>query len=206
MFKSNFEQYSIEKYGVKNPSQLKEIRDKVYNTNLKKYGVKNVMHIGMSEEKIETLKNKDKFKKLILENNYKHTYELAKYFNITEATINQYINKYHLRNLFDYSQSKGELEVRKFINEYYKTINNSREIVKPYELDIYIPEKNIAIEYNGEYWHAQERRYMNDKIKQYLCREKNIELIIIWEKDWYSKKEEIKNMLLEKLNIDKIIK
>ena len=47
---------------------------------------------------------------------------------------------------------------------------------------------------------------MNDKIKQYLCREKNIELIIIWEKDWYSRKEEIKNMLLEKLNIDKIIK
>lgn len=196
----------MEKYGVKNPSQLKEIRDKVDNTNLKKYGVKNVMYIGMSEEKIETLKNKDKFKKLILENNYKHTYELANYFNITEATINQYINKYHLRNLFDYSQSKGELEVRNFINEYYKTVNNSREIVKPYELDIYIPEKNIAIEYNGEYWHSQERRSMNDKIKQYLCREKNIELIIVWEKDWYSRKEEIKNMLLEKLNIDKIIK
>ena len=33
-------------------------------------------------------------------------------------------------------------------------VENCRNIIKPYELDIYIPKKKIAIEYNGIYWHS----------------------------------------------------
>lgn len=36
---------------------------------------------------------------------------------------------------------------------------NSRKIIAPYELDIVIPDKKIAIEFNGDYWHSTKARY-----------------------------------------------
>jgi hypothetical protein len=53
---------------------------------------------------------------------------------------------------------------------------NDRKIIKPYELDIFIDEYKLALEYNSKYWH------LNDKIdKNYLCKSKDILLIQITE-------------------------
>lgn len=54
------------------------------------------------------------------------------------------------------------------------------------ELDIYIPEKKLAIEVNGTYWHSEQQ----GKDKQYhytkskLCREAGVRLIHVWEHEW----------------------
>ena len=44
-----------------------------------------------------------------------------------------------------------------FIKSIYsdEIIENSRTIISPKELDIYIPQKNLAIEYDGLYWHDE---------------------------------------------------
>jgi hypothetical protein len=80
-----------------------------------------------------------------------------------------------------------------------KIIYNSRRIIKPYELDIYIPDYNIAFEYNGKLWHNSNQ---NDLKKQMICNEKNIKLFTIKENN--RKYEiEIKNqiiMLLPEIN------
>jgi hypothetical protein len=57
-------------------------------------------------------------------------------------------------------------------------VYNTRKIIKPYELDIYIESKSIGFEYNGKGWHVNNE---NDKIKINLCKEKNIELFIFIE-------------------------
>lgn len=58
-------------------------------------------------------------------------------------------------------------------------IENDRSIIKPLELDFYIPKYNIAIEINGVYWHGENKgkgkKYHLNKLE--LCEKKSIRLI-----------------------------
>ena len=70
------------------------------------------------------------------------------------------------------------------------------------ELDIYIPEKKIAIEFNGVYWHSSEfksPKYHFNKFKK--CLDAGIQLITIWEDQWRNKKEICKEIIKSKLGI-----
>lgn len=49
------------------------------------------------------------------------------------------------------------------------------------ELDIYIPSKNIGIEYDGEAWHSSKKKTKVDERKNQLCKENRIELLRIRE-------------------------
>lgn len=89
--------------------------------------------------------------------------------------------------------SKGEIQIRSFIRSLNIEIssNNRDQIFNPFtnyplELDIFMPTLNKAIEYNGEYWHQDENR---DLFKQGLCKSKNIDLLIIWENEWKTKRD-----------------
>lgn len=63
---------------------------------------------------------------------------------------------------------------------------SNRSLISPYELDIIIPEKKIAIEYNGIRWHSE--KFGKDKYyhknKTNLCKDKGYRLIHIWEDDF----------------------
>ena len=63
------------------------------------------------------------------------------------------------------------------------------------ELDIWIPNLKKAIEFNGEYWHSKAERVVLDRIKEKLCIEKRISLIIIYYKDWINNKDNEKTRL-----------
>jgi hypothetical protein len=67
------------------------------------------------------------------------------------------------------------LIIKKLLNT--PTLYNDRKIIKPLELDIFVPEFNIAFEYDGKHWHKNKT---NDrKIK--LCESNNIKLFVIKE-------------------------
>lgn len=82
-------------------------------------------------------------------------------------------------------------------------IENSRKIIPPFELDIYIPDKKIAIEFNDLYWHSEnagkDKNYHINKMNK--CKEKGIRLIQIWEDDWINKNILVKTMIKHKLNV-----
>jgi hypothetical protein len=66
------------------------------------------------------------------------------------------------------------------------------------ELDIYIPSKGIAIEYDGIWWHSEmvggkNKIYHLSKTEE--CESKNIHLLHIFEPDWALKKDIVKNRL-----------
>jgi len=96
--------------------------------------------------------------------------------------------------------STGELNLRElFANK--QTIYNSRKIIPPLEVDIFIPELNAAFEYNGSYWHstAQDRIDKNyHKNKTEKCLKKGIKLYHVWEHD---NEEIIKSLIKTKLNL-----
>jgi hypothetical protein len=92
--------------------------------------------------------------------------------------------------------SKGEKEVLAYIKSIYKgTIkpNDFTQIINPktgfpLELDIYLPEINLAIEYNGIYWHSAPYQKYKDEQKIIQCQQKNINLLIITDAGWCKKK------------------
>ena len=97
-----------------------------------------------------------------------------------------------------YNSSKPEQEIFEYISTFYdgECIRNSRDIISPLELDLYYPEKKIAIEYNGDYWHSdlfKDKDYHYNKFKE--CLEKGIILVSIFESEWNSKQDLIKSYL-----------
>ena len=95
--------------------------------------------------------------------------------------------------------SDAEKEIICFIEKEcgLKCNNHDRTIISPYELDIYIPEKKIAIEYDGLIWHSEkfgkDKNYHLNKTE--LCEKQGIRLIHIFEDEWLCKQNIIKEKL-----------
>ena len=104
---------------------------------------------------------------------------------------------------FEMSVSGGELEINNFISELgLKTETNKRTFVYPYELDIYIPDKKVAIEYDGLYWHNElnkDSKYHLNKTE--LCEKQGIRLIHIFEDEWLYKQNIVKSRLKSVLGL-----
>ena len=66
------------------------------------------------------------------------------------------------------------------------------------ELDIYIPEKKISIEFDGIYWHSElngkKRNYHLNKTVE--CEKQGIRLIHIFENEWNSSREIVESKLV----------
>lgn len=106
--------------------------------------------------------------------------------------------------------SKGENELLKFIRTCYSGIIlasyneliNNPSTGRKLELDVYLPDKKIAIEFNGLYWHSEQILTNPETyhiIKTEECRKKGVQLIHIFEDEWYNKKDILQKMLTHKL-------
>ena len=100
---------------------------------------------------------------------------------------------YHFTN-----HSKGEEEIKDYLVSLGETVNTCDRIILRghHELDIYLPDRNLAIEYDGIYWHNELNKpkdyHLNKTIE---CEKKGIHLFHIFEDEWIYKKEIIKSML-----------
>ena len=117
-------------------------------------------------------------------------------------------------------KSKQELDIFNWIksNINYNIESNKRfnENNKyKYELDIYIPELNLGIEYNGITFHHthgsnyignnkfhKDKYYHRNKSKWFLDNY-NIRIIHIWDYEWLNKQSIVKNILKMQLNINR---
>ncbi len=103
-------------------------------------------------------------------------------------------------------KSNQEQEIFEFVKDYFDdAIQSNRNLIKPQELDIYIPSKNIAIEFCGLLWHSEsfggkDKWYHFNKWEK--CKDKGIRLITIWDSEWINKQEIVKNRLKYILNIN----
>jgi hypothetical protein len=101
------------------------------------------------------------------------------------------------------SFSIPQLILKDIISKLYNTNNivyNDRRTLKPYEIDVYLPDYNLGFEYNGKGWHIDNER---DKLKNNLSLLKNITLITLNgnNRDYET---DIKNQLILKLKDLKI--
>ena len=89
--------------------------------------------------------------------------------------------------LFDYVCSLvGSENVKKSV----------RDVIPNHELDIYIPSKNLAIEFDGLYWHDERKKGSDYHVnKTQLCEKRNIKLIHVFEDEWQFKTDIVKSRI-----------
>lgn len=209
----------LEKYGVTHFSKTREFKERFQNTCLEKYGVKNPME--SNEIKNKSLNShKEKILEIEKKNNYtllKHA--ISKYgqswnkLDIPKIIIGNNVfidNKYIpiLEQAFEsasLNRSSGEIELANFCTQELGVDiqTNVKNILPSHkELDIYIPGKQVAIEFNGVYWHSQvDKNYHLHKTEE--CGKLGIRLLHIWEDLWISKKEIYKSLISSSLNMYK---
>lgn len=88
--------------------------------------------------------------------------------------------------------SKSEKELRDYVKSIYSgdIQYNVRGIIGAKELDIYIPEFKLAIEYNGTYWHSSIQKDLNYHFdKSSMCEQLGIRLIHIYEYEWTNERQ-----------------
>jgi hypothetical protein len=216
MIKNKIKQTCVEKYGVDNPMQSEQVKYKFKETCNNNWGD---YHFGKSNEfkAIMVKKHMEKLNNFHIVNNIpiialdsiSNKYKMFCGKCNTEFEIG--LNAYNIRKNksieicticcpVEHNRSALENDLALFIEENYngelirgKRFNNK-------ELDIYLPELNIGIEFNGVYWHSEFKKENDYHLKkhQYFT-DLDIQLIQVWEDDYNYKREIVESMLLNKL-------
>ena len=98
------------------------------------------------------------------------------------------------------SSSAAEREIAEFLQSYGLEYRRDRRILKGQELDIYIPSHNVAIEYDGLFWHNSNFKSCDyHLIKTEECARQGVMLVHIFEDEWKYNPEVVKARLLETL-------
>ena len=199
-------------------NNMKEIQAKREKTNFERYGNKcanNVKEIqdrnfvDMRDKQIVKVKEYLKLYDIELAGEYKNnrqktTFKCLKCGKEFQETYDRLCKKkckcpYERER----SRSAGEEEILQFILEYEDKIFSNTPIGGGYELDIFIPEKNLAFEYCGLYWHSEKRRRDPQNchnIKLKMCNEINVKLIQIFEDEWVEKRDIVQSRIINALD------
>lgn len=192
------------KYGNVNVGKTDYSKTKATNTNLLRYGRAHKHQTHISPDVMEKLESYDWL-------HTQHTTrkrtlsDIAVELNVDMSTVMRHLHQVGIETQ-RFCSSMAEREIRDYINTVIgiPSVNNTRSIISPLELDIYIPTHNIAIEYNGLYWHSEQSgkgpTYHYDKWLQ--CKHKNITLITIFEDEWTFRKQQVQHKLASMLQKD----
>lgn len=98
----------------------------------------------------------------------------------------------------EYQDYKPAVVLYKFLDELGVTyIKNDRNVIRPYELDIYIPSHSLAIEVNGNFWHSElagkDKEYHISKTK--MANDVGVRLIHIFEDEIVNRFDIVKSRL-----------
>jgi len=199
-YKENFKKSSLEKYGVDHPWKDKYIHNKSV--------------IGSIESR-NVLKRESILRMIgnyTLINIYFETGDALIKCDIGHqfTTTREFIyNRFKIKseicttcNPIKEQKSGAEVSIIKYIREIYdgEVLENDRNIINPFEVDIYLPDLKISFEYNGLWWHSSEYRESNyHYLKQRNAKESGIKLITIWEDEWVHRNETVKSFILNKI-------
>ena len=210
------EKTCIEKYGTASPMANKEVQEKRRQAYFDKYGTFGAPKTKQFYEKRMIDSSKiDYFlafkedPKSFIEIHYKDKptiQQLRNDLGVTDTPIYDILNDHDCSECIEHTQSCIETEVFNFIRELdSKTtiIKNDRTQIKPYELDIYLPEYKIAFECNPASTHNSSIAWLGSDVKPYSyhqmkslrCQDVGIFLFHIFGYEWTLKEDIIKSMI-----------
>jgi len=197
-YKDKVKKTNLEKWGVEFTLQNVEIRDKIKRTNLEKWGFTNPI---MSDESRKRFKITNDISYLSYEGSgvSKMWCDVGHEFKInTHNYSSRTKNKNPLCTVchpIGNSRSIKEECIYNYISHIYsgEVIQSYRDVL---EIDIYLPDLKLGFEFNGLYWHSEDRKskyYHLEKTKHF--KDRGICLIHIWEDDWDLRSDIIKSQI-----------
>lgn len=101
-------------------------------------------------------------------------------------------------------ESKAQLEVLHFVQSLGLDVaSNDRTAIAPKELDVWVPSRRFAVEYNGLYWHSAavlaDPAYHDSKAR--ACAAAGIRLLSVYEDEWRDRRALVESMIRHRLGL-----
>lgn len=205
----------LEKYNTESYTQTEESKERRKKTNLELYNVENYNQKDIKHYDI--WRTEENFINFLKSQNKKMTLkEISEYFNVDQSAIHARFNKEKIDEYIDLFPKRSiyEDEIIKVLNDMkiYNIKKNTKEILSNREIDIYLPDYNFGIEFNGNYWHCDifhpdhNGRSTYHQEKSLLAEKQGVFIFNIFEYEWEdpTKKENIIARLQTILNKNKI--
>ena len=208
----------LEKYGVDHTSKLPETKKKVRQTNMEKFDREwfTQQHIASNKiaEWYQFISNSRDF----ISSKYNTAptiYELSRYFNVDPTTVDLYLSKNDSNDCIRRSHSRMEEDVCDFLKSVIPDIRivlNCRSVIKPLEVDIYLPDYNFAIECNPTCTHNSTVGLFNDDPVPYNYHQKKTDmsdgagvfLLHLFGSEWAYKRPILESMIRNVLKCNPI--
>lgn len=102
-------------------------------------------------------------------------------------------------------------KMQKSVSDFIRGLIPGEEVMDDYvdafsdrrHVDIYVPGRSIAFEFNGLYWHSDATGLRNSPVaaKVQDCTDSGVDLYVIWEDDWRDRQEIVKRWLKNLLRV-----
>lgn len=216
----------LEKYGDENFNNTPKSK----KTKKEKYGNPNYVNVEKYKLTCQKKYDADNYSKSNsyqnkIKNNFKLLYPNVNFLMINKSTVSflcnicgkeseitkqllyertkrNYVICDHCNPVGSSFKSGYENEISEFLKEIgIDHLTSDHTLLGKKEIDIYIPNNKIAIEFDGVYWHNELFVSPNYHLEKTLqCQEKNVDLIHIFEDEWLYKKEIVQSIIKNKLN------
>jgi len=193
----------LERYGVKNYFDSHEHQEQIRQHREETLGYRYIGQRFLSPETLAILQDKEKFAEIVKDRSYEY---VATVLNTSAFTISNYAKQYDLVETMKLGHGSAmQEEIFEWIQSIgLSAIKNTRKVIPPKEIDIYLPDFKFGIEYNGSYHHSELNgrkppSYHRDKFVD--CENAGIELIQICSTVYLKKKNAVRSLILDRLGM-----
>ena len=217
---------NMKRYNTPYPMQTDPVKQKAQKTNLAKRGTTNFRSsLDGAIASILDPSKAEKFQafrtdpKSFIAENYPDVdrlsvKKLCEDLGCTDTPVYNILIKHGCRDLATFRASRIEDEIVEFLNDIHpgiQIVRNTRKVISPQEIDIYLPEYNIGIECNptithnssiSDPWEGDPKPYTYHQIKSLKAIEAGVFLFHIFGYEWTNHSDILKSMLINLLHCD----
>lgn len=214
--RSRIQDTMLQKYGTIHPAQNQEVLQKTRDTIMRKYGV--TCYTQTMDYRRKVMKDPTKadqyeeFMKNPVQYIQTHYHvspsipSVAKDLGVCEGVIYNWVSSLDIWDLFEHTYSSMENDVYEFLVSIgvQNIIRNDRRIIKPLEIDLYLPDYKFGIECNPTDTHNSSflgpfeeppKPYTYHQVKTKAAIENGITLFHMFGWEWQYKRPIIESMI-----------